>query len=420
MATQNGLNILYLYADTNEEWNCAEWRCHIPANSINAAHQAGLTPHQAKLYYLPTALDWNSPKVQKLLGMYDVFMFQRNVIAPEVWSAMDYWRALGKAVIVDVDDHYGDLPPSNPAHQYWTRNRSGMPMDPVEALTEGMRHADAVTSPSKVLLKDWAHILPGYWIPNYTRRAWYEPVNPKQAGKPDLIFGYRQNENQGIDFVQQERPDSAGCITLGWGGSISHVDSWLYSGIVESLDRIFEKYPNTRLKFCGHETRLDYVFGRWGDRVIKQDGVKPEHWPYVVGSFDIGLAPLDTRPLDPPWRDGAPVISYDERRSWLKAIEYLSAGVPWVASKSATYADLARWGTLADNTPDGWFAALDRMISTLPTRKAEAIDRRRWALRKVTMEGNVHGYCETFGRIIADKLTRGKKNQMPGVAYVGI
>lgn len=412
-----GLAICHIYADSPQEWNCSQWRCLSPSDALNAEHEAGRTPHSAKLYYLPTALQWSNPQVQKALGMFDVLVFQRNIITADVWDAMDYWRALGKTVCIDVDDHYGDLPPSNPAHQYWIRNIGGLPQNPVEALAEGMRHADALTAPSKVLLADWAHLIRGYWVPNWTRRTWYESLIQKPVGGVDIALHNEAGPDGQAMLKGEERPDSAGQIILGWGGSISHVDSWVYSGIIEALDRIFEKYPQARLKFCGHENRLDYIFERWGDKVIRQPGVKPEHWPAVVSTFDVGLAPLDTRPLDPPWREGAPVASYDERRSWLKAVEYLSAGVPWVASSSATYADLARWGTLAENTLDGWFLALDKKLAHLAYEKQLAWERRRWALKHVTFEPNANRYGDTFGRISAEKQAR-LGARLPAVRYV--
>ena len=416
MAAQ-GLRICHLYADSPNEWNCSEWRCKIPADSINAEHEAGRSPHTVKLYYLPSALDWHSTQVHKTLGMYDVLVFQRNVIVPEAWEAMSYWRALGKTVCIDADDHYGELPPSNPAHNFWARNAPGLDPEPVAALTEAMRHADAFTAPSKVLCADWSHIIPAYYVPNYTRRAWYAELTQKPVGALDVSFGYEGTQDA-PRLATSPRDATAGHIYLGWGGSISHVDSWLYSEIVPALDRLFEKHPNVYLKFCGHETRLDeLVFARWGDRVVKQQGVKPEHWPLVLSAFDIGLAPLDTRPLDPPWREGAPIASYDERRSWLKGIEYLSAGVPWVASDSATYTDLRRWGMLVKNTPEAWFAALDNIVSNLARAKAVAWDRRRWALKHITMEANANHYGDIFGRIIAERGARAGA-RLPGVRYV--
>src|SRR3990167_3199383 len=326
-----------------------EWRCKIPSDSVNAEYEAGRTPHTAQLVYLPTALDFQHPKVHNILGRADILIFQRNSLTPDVWSAMSYWRTLGKIVTVDLqsDDHYPALPPSNPAFRYWIQNQGNMPTYPPDALMEGMRHVDALTSPSKILLKDYDHIVPGFWLPNWPRRAWYEKCNPKPLGAKDIQFGYYPDPENGqnVLFQGHYRDKSEDWIVLGWGGSISHVDSFVYSGIIEALDVMFEKYPNLRLKFCGYESRLDYLLDRWGDKVIKQLGVKPEHWPFVVSTFDIGIAPLDMRvvpsntgkPGEVMWEGGQ--YSYDERRSWLKGIEYMAACVPWLATRSETYED---------------------------------------------------------------------------------
>ena len=137
----------------------------------------------------------------------------------------------------------------------------------------------------------------------------------------------------------------------------------------------------------------------------------------VLSTFDIGVAPLETVPLDPPWREGAPVASYDERRSWLKTVEYLTAGGPWGARKSLTYNDLAHLGRIAENTPDSWYAALDDMIQNLSAQKSIAWERRQWALKRLTLEGNIGKYQGIIERIVADSQTR-KGAQLPGVIYV--
>ena len=201
--------------------------------------------------------------------------------------------------------------------------------------------------------------------------------------------------------TQRDGSPSAG------GGSISHVDSWVYSGICEALDRVFQdpKYGNVRLKFCGHEQRINYILDRWGDKVVRQHGVKPEHWPYVVASFDVGLAPLDMRPVPSnTWKDGevkweGGEYSYDERRSWLKGVEYLCAGVPWLGTKCATYIDLERHGVLVENGEENWYRALTDMINNIGARKVLANDKRKWALKKYTMEGNVNEYAAVYERI---------------------
>jgi len=407
-----------------------EWRAKIPSDSLNAEHEAGRTPHTAQLVYLPTALDFNHPKVHQILGKADVLVFQRNALSPDVWAAMDYWRTLGKIVTLDADDHYYCLPPSNPAWAYWIANKGNMPMYPPDALMEGLRHVDAFTSPSKVMIKDVEHIAPGFWLPNWPRRMWYEKCVPKPLGSPDIAFSYSadpQNAQQML-FNGQFREGSEEWIVLGWGGSISHVDSWVYSGAIEALDVMFEKYPNLRLKFCGYEQRLDYLLNRWGDRVIRQIGVKPEHWPFVVSTFDIGLAPLDMRVVpsntgkegETMWEGGT--YSYDERRSWLKGIEYMAAGVPWLATRSTTYEGIARHGTMVENAMDdpkvrteNWTKALDSAIQNLPARKILAMEKKKWALRKMCMEARVNEYVETYERIGNLKQTR--RGTLPGVFW---
>ena len=381
---------------------------------------------------MPSALDFHHPSVQQILGKADVLSFQRNCITSDVWDAMKYWRALGKIVVVDLlDDGYDYLPPSNPAWQYWIANRGDLPIAPVESLAEGLRSADALTSPSKVLLADWEHIVPGFWIPNYPRGEWYAKANPKPVGAKDIVFGYREIENEGVKGINFEGhfvEGTEGLIYLGWGGSISHVDSWIYSGAIEALDKIFEKHPNVRLKFCGHETRLDYIINRWGDKVVRQSGVKPEHWPFVVSTFDLGLAPLDMRPVPEEMGHGKNPkqrkYSYDERRSWLKGVEYLCAGVPWLGTRSATYNELSRHGTIVENENDlsqdertaNWYKALDLAITNIIARKTLASEKKKWALKKWSMEANVQQYAETFERIGNVKKAKGS-GSLPNIFW---
>ena len=362
--------------------------------------------------------------------------FQRNVLTPDVIRSMAYWRALGKIVTTDLDDAYDFLPPSNPAHKYWIHDAAGLEdktgLEPIEALAEGLRNSDALTSPSKVLLADWEHIVPGMYIPNWPRGAWYAATNPKPLGEKDIIFGYRQvekeNGEKGVNFEGAHREGSEELLYLGWGGSISHVDSFVYSGILEALDKIFEKYPQVRFKFCGHEGRLDYILNRWGDKVVRQTGVKPEHWPYIVATFDIGLAPLDMRPVPEEMGHGKNPeqrkYSYDERRSWLKGVEYLCAGVPWVATRSATYEDLSRHGIMVENRDslsldersNNWYNALSSAIENIAARKTLAADKKKWAIKRWSMEANVPVYIAAFERIGNLKQAKGT-GTLPGVFW---
>ena len=70
-----------------------------------------------------------------------------------------------------------------------------------------------------------------------------------------------------------------------------------------------------------------------------------------------------------------------------------------------------------DNTADEWFGALDNKLTHLAAEKILAWDKRRYALRKFTIESNANAYGDVFGRIMADKKGRAK-SRLPGIRYV--
>ena len=91
--------------------------------------------------------------------------------------------------------------------------------------------------------------------------------------------------------------------------------------------------------------------------------------------------------------------------------------MPWIASRSLTYNDLAHMGRISDNTPDAWFAALDDMIQNIVAHKKIAWERRTWSMKKLTLEGNIGKYQGIIERVIADSQTR-KGSKLPGILYV--
>lgn len=352
------MRILFIYADSSTEWNCSEWRSLSPADVINRHGK-----HQAKLLYIQSFVDFNNLAVQDIIGSADIIIVQRNLTHKSVWDAIDYWKGLDRTVVADLDDDYPNLPWSNPAHEYWLENKSKMGKPPVELLTEGLRHCDALLSPSKVILKDWESVVPGVWMPNYARGDWWLNV--------------------------RERKPSLNKIIIGWGGSVSHYDSWLFSGIIPALEDICREHPNVALKICGNDSRLPSTFNIPKDQLIIQEGVSAKDWCKMVGTFDIGLAPLDMR-------DGA--RSYDNHRSWIKALEFMLACVPWVGSKSDVYADLAEHGVVVENTKEQWKTAIEDILRNIEQAKRFARRKRRiaWSL---TLENNIENMVQTYERI---------------------
>jgi glycosyltransferase involved in cell wall biosynthesis len=409
-----------LYADDETAWNCSAWRCHLLSNAINWQREQTPKefPHSAAMYFMQTALDIHHPSVQSKIGMADVIVWQRNVIAQEMYDAMDYWRALGKINVVDLDDHYPAIPASNPAFNYWIRNINELDPNPVERLKEGLRRADALIAPSEVLLKDWEGTVPGYVWPNYPPLKDYENLDHRKPGSRDLMFTYETVDDKPA-FTVKPRPDSAGNIYIGWGGSMSHVDSFVYSEVVPALARILTERPNVFFKFCGHDERMNWLFDKLPkEKFIRQGGVDPKNWPQVVASFDIGIAPLDMREVTSNTGKENPGYSYDERRSWLKLVEYVCAGVPFVATDGAPYHELGKFGKVVDNTEADWYAALSRTINTLPAQYEQAQNNRRYALKSLTQEANAKRLISLYEKIGTETQVRRQGAKLPQTLYV--
>ncbi len=383
-------SVLFAFADSIQEWNCSQWRCKIPSDSINKMGKG----HKAKLMPISDFIQYGHPVIQEIIGEYDTIIVQRNVFIPEVWAACDYWRALDRLVCADLDDDYPRLTPQNPAYNFWIRDvgkveeKHGLP--PIKALTEGLKHVDALFSPNKLILEDWNDVVDGYFVANFAFAPWYEKVEPKPT-------------------PTEEEP-----IIIGWGGSVSHFDSWWFSGMMEAALTVMEKYPRVHFKICGNDWRLlSALEEKWPqERWTHQGGVPPEQWPYIVSTFDVGLAPL--------CGPGAPQSEeYDNRRSWLKAVEYLLCGVPWLGSPGPVYKDLHKRGgfCVAENTPDVWYEAISEMVDQLPAYKAKSKNLVSWARESLTMQGQTEAFVAQIERLKSLKNAR-RKMRLPNVIYV--
>ena len=420
------MHVVYLFADSQTEWNCSRWRCHLLSNSIEAAHEENPKhfPHRANMWQMQTALDIHNPAVQSKLGVADVMIWQRNVLDTPMYDACDYWRALGKIVIADLDDHYANIPASNPAYPFWTTNVNEMDPIPVERLKEGLRHVDALMSPSQVILDDWKDVAPGYLWPNYPALGDYQKLPRREPGDPDIGFDYKMIDDpdkpgeKKPEFVMAERSGTVGNIYIGWGGSISHVDSFFYSGVIPALRRLMGERPNVHFKLGGYDDRLNFMFDKLPKgQVVRQRGVDPSHWSQVVASFDIGIAPMDLRECESVVGE-AVGKSYDERRSALKLVEYVCAGVPFVATDCAPYKDLGRFGKLVTNTEDAWYDALKSRIDGLRFFYDEAQKNRTYGLAKLTAEANAERLIRLYTRIGEETQVRRLGARLPGVDYV--
>ena len=152
---------------------------------------------------------------------------------------------------------------------------------------------------------------------------------------------------------------------------------------------------------CGNDPRLYEQLPVHNDNKFFQQGVEASQWPQIVKTFDIGIAPL----FGP----------YDQRRSWIKTLEYGLAGVPWVATTGEPYKDHAQLGRLITNSAAAWEKQIEDIISNLLFEQTMA-DKRIELYQQWFIDNQIDTYGNVFSSIINDYKRR--ITRLPGITLV--
>jgi glycosyltransferase involved in cell wall biosynthesis len=330
------LRITYVYSDTKNEWNSSEWRCAVPAEALNRTGR-----HRARLLSIQEFVA-NTNQTKTLCSDSDVIVVQRSFVEPVI-RRIQQWQNSGVAVIGDFEDAFNLIPKSCSGYNYWkqgkilTRCNDGKPRwmrinpHPIAQFKKGLGILDAVTVSSEMLAEDWKEYNPSiHYLPNYILVDRYKTMAQLRCRE----------------------------IVIGWGGSASHLESFQNSKILPALQEICKKHANVRVMICGNDPLLGKKMPVPPGQLIQQPFVPVEQWPHILGRFDIGIAPL--------------CGEYDNRRSWIKVLEYLVMSIPWVATKAPPYTVFNDYGFLVDNTAAQWIGALDELIENMTHYKAKA------------------------------------------------
>ena len=174
-----------------------------------------------------------------------------------------------------------------------------------------------------------------------------------------------------------------GKVTLGWSGSVSTIKH------LRVLEPVLQK-----MKQQGWDFKLLVM----GDANFTMDGIdvealpwKKEHEVEVIKRFDIGLYPLP----DEQWVYG---------KSGLKALQYMAAGVPVVASSIGTNFRIIKDnynGFLVKND-DEWISSLKKLLDD------EALRRRigQAGADEVEKKFSIHANRDTYLSIITNVINQ--------------
>jgi len=164
-----------------------------------------------------------------------------------------------------------------------------------------------------------------------------------------------------VDFkIFKPRVHNEGPIVIGWHGSTAH-----RSGDLDVMRDVFPRLDEASFSFhhTGYSSTMPAFWDEVGvpqERVTIFPMVSPTKIPKVL-HFDVGIAPLND-------------IPFNHAKSWIKPLEYIAAGIPFIASKSPEYGRLRQEfgvGRFASKPAD-WIGHI-KSLSKLETRQSEAI-----------------------------------------------
>ena len=268
----------------------------------------------------------------------DVIYMQR-LMFENLATHIKMGQAIGQVIINDLDDWYWGLDPSNNA--FLASHPKTNPKENVNHYKSVLASSDLITVSTPYL----ADRISG-WV-----RCPIEIVpNTVDVGR----------------FTAREHTDSD-VPSIGWVGSTSH-----RSGDLEVLRGVLGAFERCGHRFYhgGHHPGARSFAESVGvshDSVTVIPATDPIDYPSMF-VMDIGIAPLRDTP-------------FNHAKSEIKALEYASAGVPWIGSRLPAYRDFAETvgGRVAKN-PSQWIRHLNELKNpTVRSAEGKALREAVWS-----------------------------------------
>ena len=315
---------------------CAYYRCALP---LSVSRQRGSFGQPA----------WDSMRgwgVRETVGT-GIFGYKTIVLKlimdRSTPRQIELAQALGQYIIVDIDDYYEGLTSANaafdatdPARNKWA-NR-----DNYQRVIE---RADMLTVSTPFLYEHHSKTHPNV-------RLVRNGVNPYMFDRPERVY---------------RKP------VLGWTGSLRYRNNDLEQ-LREWLPDFLEEH-DLRFHHAGEDPSAPSfaeVTGINPKRLSTSPLVDIAHYPDGF-KFDIGIVPLND-------------IPFNHAKSNIKGLEYVAAGIPFVASDTPEYRVLHEGGVgLLARSPEEWVAALTALLDrryrrTTAAREYNTVER-DWSIQ---------------------------------------
>jgi glycosyltransferase involved in cell wall biosynthesis len=287
----------------------------------------------------------------------------------------------GTAITYDNDDDFEEGMQYHPDHDDVFAGLKGQRQ--VASMLRTARLARVFTTTTEVLAEKYrrAGIERVEVIGNYPRLDVATPVLDRDTG---LVIGWKMPDEP----LRPPRHNHDG-VVIGWVAGGEHQVDADRIEIAGALERLLAKHRDVRVECIGVDLKL-------GERYRHDDYVPFDDLPGRIGGFDVGIAPLADIPCN--WA-----------RSDIKLKEYAASGVPWLASPLGPYLGLGeeQGGRLVAD--DGWFEALDRMVSKSRERRRLARNAEQWAKTQT-----IDAVADRWEQVFADAAGVSPRGGSPG------
>jgi glycosyltransferase involved in cell wall biosynthesis len=333
---------------------CGHYRLIWPAQTL-AAMGLDVTLHNdwPRAQYRPTASDTIPDQIVTVECDADVVVLQRPM-EDSVVQSIPVLQRQGVAVVVELDDDFSSLPHGHPAKRATASvDRAGhrRPLNR-RNLRLACEQADLVTCSTPAIADRYA-------------------AHGRVAILPNCIPARYLH-------IAAEPHDG---VRVGWTGSVdTHVGDLQTAG-----DGIARALNGATFHVVGTGKGVAVALGLPDGQVQGCGWLPIDDYPAAYASLDVAVVPLADNP-------------FNQAKSWLKGIEAAALGVPFVASPTVPYLDLAEKGAgLIAYEPFDWERYLV-MLTNDPHWRQEIAGRGREAAKAWTVEGNAWRWAEAWER----------------------
>lgn len=278
----------------------------------------------------------------------DVVVLQRP-LGRDLADAIPHLQAQGIAVVVEVDDDFGAIPPTNISWRFV--HPKANPDRNWDHLARACRMADLVTVTTPALARRYG-----------------------SHGRVAVVANFVPERYLAVE------PRRSPYVTVGWTGSVqTHPDD-----LEVTRGAVARAVAETGAQFRVVGTGIG-VGSRLGfDADPPGTGwVELEDYPAAMARVHVGIVPL---------ADSA----FNAAKSCLKAMEFAAVGVPAVMSPTPDNLRLAETGIgMVARRPREWERAL-RTLLTDEARREDMAAHGRQVMAGLTIEGNAHRWWEAW------------------------